>query len=246
MKFKYKITADEFNALSETEKVFYSEKDDGYLIDIEGLPQAPDVGPLERAKARLGQDNKELKAQLAAIQGENETLKEQLNEARISPENLKDLRKITDAHKAQLAEKDAELASAKGAHRAEVRRLMVEHAASSFAAGTKAPRLVGMYAQSRLDVDFEGETPQVYVKDAEGKKTALTLDEFRAEMAKDAEFSELLNPNRAQGSAGLVTTGRAPLTGDAPPPVRLSELSPRELAIATAIPSGKTGGSGGI
>ena len=62
------------------------------------------------------------------------------------------------------------------------------------------------HIQARLTTEYVENQPVVRVLDANGKPSALSLDELKEEIRKDAAFAPLLAGSKASGSGGAATS----------------------------------------
>jgi len=85
--------------------------------------------------------------------------------------------------------------------------------ANKLAIDSHAAENIRDYVSSRLSVDTSGDKPRVVVMDTEGNPTALTLDEFEAEVREMPRFQHVISGSKASGggaSGGNHKGGGAP------------------------------------
>lgn len=192
--FKWKLTKEEFDALTDEQKAMYKEAGDGYQIQIDGMPDIPDVSGLqkkvdellsekksEQEKRRLAEDAaKKAAEEQARKNGDIESLEKSWSE------------KLSTREKellAQLQEKDTSL-----------RTLLVDNVAQSLAAklAGDSAALIMPHIKSRLAVE-DGKTRVV---DAAGQPSALTIDELEKEFRGNQLFAPVIIGSKATGTGG--------------------------------------------
>lgn len=203
--FKWKLTKEEFDALTDEQKSMYKEGTDGYQLQIDGMPEIPDVSGLqkkvdellsekksEQEKRRLAEDAAKKSAEEQARKnGDIESLEKSWAE------------KLNNREKellAQLQEKDTNLQT-----------LLVDNVAQSLAtklAGDSAP-LIMPHIKSRLTVE-EGKTRVV---DAGGQPSALNIDELEKEFRSNQLFAPVIIGSKATGTGGEGGKGKLPAGG---------------------------------
>lgn len=166
----------------------------GYVIDLEGAPQQEDVGALKRALERVRQEKDAAIAE-ARANGSKTT------------EEIEAVRRSADAQiktlKDQIAEADKR-----------VQASYLDKTVSELAVelcGDNAPILMP-HLKNRLVVEAPDGVPLVRVLGKDGKASALSVEDFKAEIKADKLFAPVLQAGRASGSGtsgGNSTNGGA-------------------------------------
>jgi len=200
---KYLIDKAAYDALEPSLQAFYKAQGDAYVLAVEGLPAPEDTAGL---KAKNDELLAELKANKTKAREAEEAARIAAEEnARKSGDTEALDRSWTEKHTAALAEKDGTLS----ALQAQVHSLTV---------GATAARLAGELAvqgsaavlqqiiEPRLSMELREGKPTVVVLDAERRPTALTVEEFKAQLFNDAALAPLIASSRASG--GGATGGK--------------------------------------
>lgn len=240
MALKKTVTTEDYAKLDKATKVFYVEKDDGFVLDLEG---EEDTGALKRAKDREVEarklavaEAKALKARLDELEGadarkELEEAKTRLKElTETSAKTKKDLTTLEKSWEERVnavkTESEAKLAEANSY----IKLNLVDNAALQLAQKiSTAPGLILPHIKQRLLADMAEGKFQTRILDANGQPSAMTLDDLGKEFVANKEFSAIMIASKASGGAGLnkVPTGSAPkATTEA---VDLSTLKPDQL-----------------
>jgi len=188
---KYKITKTEFEALDETAKKEYTLDGETAVLKIEG-EGAPSAEAITRAedKLRIEKEHRQ-KAEKARDDAEKreEKLKKDLEGAsgkeeiaKIREEHQKELDKIRD-------DRAKEQQEAKDARNVGLKKETAEAFANDHF--TIPGLMVDQFAK-RLSVEEVDGTPVVRVLDAEGKASALSLDELKKEFLDNKEYSTII------------------------------------------------------
>lgn len=200
---KYLIDKAAFDALEPSLQAFYKAQGDAYVLAVEGLPAPEDVSGL---KAK----NDELLAELRT----NKTKAREAEEAaRLAAEDLARKGGDVDAldrswnekHTKALGEKDASLAGLQS----QVHALTVGAAAARLAgelAVQGSASVLQKLIEPSLSFEMRDGKPVVVVLDADRRPTALTEEEFKAQLFNDAAMAPLIAASRASG--GGATGGK--------------------------------------
>lgn len=236
MSLKYKIDADAFGKLEETQQAFYKEKDGDYVLDVDGAEGEDDIQGLKKALAEEREAAKKAQRALKAAQdasaGIDKEKYEELVEKERKAEEAAALKagefeklkeQMLAKHKEALEAKDNEIAR----YRSRVEDLTVEAAvvAEVSKAGGNV-ELLRPHVRSfvKLDpdtldmvvLDNDKSTPKV---DAEGKPAK--LESLISEMRKSDTFASAFkateqsgggsDPGGDGGSGSTGKTGGTPL-----------------------------------
>jgi hypothetical protein len=188
MMLKFKIDKAAFDALSDDQKAMYQEAGEGYQLAIEGLP---DVSGLEAKVNELLVD-KEAAEKAAREAAEEKARKEG------------DVAAIENSWKQKLADTEARYQSQIENLNGSLNTLLVDNVAQSLAtklAGEAAPVMLP-HIKSRLSVEMKDGKPVTRVLDADGKPSALTVDELGAEFTGNKAFAGVIIGSKASGTGG--------------------------------------------
>ena len=111
-------------------------------------------------------------------------------------------------------------------------KTLVDNVATQIATKiSNAPALLLPHIKSRLQADFEGDSPVTRVLDKDGKPSAMTVEELAAEFVANKDFSAIITASKASGGAGKPSNnngGGAPNNSDKP--ADLASMNPAQLA----------------
>jgi len=219
---KLKIKKELYDALPDEVKKLYKENGDEFNLDVEGVE---DTGALKRAKDREVVEKKEALGKLKAAE---DKLAEFNNNNARKEGDIETLEKAWQKkHEEQKGQFDTEL-SKKDNY---IQKMLVDNQASEIASKiSTSPSLIMPHIKARLSADLTGENPLTKVLDAEGKVSAMTLEELSKEFVDNKEFAPIIVGNKASGSGASGTKTVTTPSSAVGEPKKLSELSPKELA----------------
>lgn len=197
---KYEI--DSLDGLGEAVTGFYEKTDSGkFRLKVEGIE---DVSGLKRKNEEL----------LAEKRAAADARKQAEESARIAAEEA--ARKTGDVesldkswqkkHADALAAKEAELGTVKGT----LNKLLVDNVAVQLAtelAVQGSSALLIPHIKSRLEVDTSSGEPKTVVLGPDGKRSALTIEELKAELAANPAFAPVIAGSKATGGGASGTGG---------------------------------------
>jgi len=199
-----KMEVESLEGIADGVKDFYEKSGDKFRLKVDGVE---DVSALKSAKEH------EKKARQAA-----ETRARELQEALEAKEHdtIRKSGKIEDFEKAwqkkhadALAEKDAAINGIES----DFRRLLVDNVAQQIARDIAVPGADAVllpHIKTRLGVDVRDGKRTTVVLDADGKSSALTLDELKKEFMVNAAFAPVLAGGKGSGGgAGGANGGGA-------------------------------------
>lgn len=226
MKFKRKITKEQFDVLTETEKLLYVEKDDSYVLNIEDtafetLKAEKKKAEEELAKYRLEEQERIKQAEDRA----EKRAKEKYEKAKTE----KDVEVIEKSWQEKYDVLNEKLVAVENNHKDYVRKTLIDKTVSDLANDiSTSPMLLIPHIKQRLDVDFTGEQPKLIVLDDKGERSALNINELKQSFIDNKDFSAIIKATSANGGAkaGNFVSG----TQENGKQTRLSELSDVELA----------------
>lgn len=223
MALKKKLTKAEYEKLSEHIKAEYIEDGDGFRLDIDG---DEDTGALKRAKDREAQLRRDAEAKLREAQEELD---------RINGDDARkkgDIATLEKSWQKKLEDQKAEYEGKVSKLTAHTTKTLVDNVATQIATKiSNAPALLLPHIKSRLQADFEGDSPVTRILDKEGKVSAMTIEELSAEFVANKDFSAIITASKASGGAGRSSNqngGGAANQSDKP--ADLASMNPAQLA----------------
>lgn len=224
---KYQL--DSLEGLDEGARAFYEEKEGKFQLKVDGIPQGEDVTGL---KAKLEELLGESKAAKAKAREAEEAAKRTAEEAARKNGDVEALEK---SWQEKLSKREQELLGTNQSQAELIKSLTVGRAATDLAAELAvqgSAKALLPHLQARLSMDIRDGKPTVVVLDANGKPSAATLDELKAEFANDPAFAPLIVGTHASGSGA---NGAKPGGGAAK---KFNEYTGAELsAIRTSDPA---------
>jgi len=227
MALKRKLTKEEFEKKSKDIQSEYKEKDGEYVLDIDG---DEDTGALKRARDREKQRRED-------AERERDELREQVEtSADLGAKKKGDIETLEKAWKKKSEE--AETASnAKIAKLTEhTKKTLIDGTASALAAKiSTVPALMQKAIKERLIVDFDGDEPTLRILGADGKASAMTIDDLSKEFVANKEYSGIIVGSKASGGGAAKdgfskTNGGAGQQNQTDKPASYSSMNPRDLA----------------
>ncbi len=208
-----KFQLDSLDGVDESVRSLYTEKDGKFVLGIEGLPQPEDVSGLKSKVEELLGEKKA--AEKARKDAEDQARLEREENARKSG-NVEELEKSwSEKYNRREAELNGMLEQERGTLSTQIRDLTVGRTATDIASALAIPgsaKALLPHIERRLSVEQRDGKPVVVVLDQQGKLSAATLDELKAEFANDTAFAPLIAGSKASGggAAGAGGGGGAP------------------------------------
>lgn len=195
---KFKITKDEFAALSDAQKALYKEAGEGYQAQLEGMP---DTSELDGLKKKVDELMTEKKTEQAARRKAEEDAKKAAEEQAKKNGDIEALekswaQKLTDAEAQSKTKIDALSTSLQG--------LLVDNVAQKLAtelAGDAAPVMLP-HIKSRLAIEEKDGQHVTRILDGAGKPSAASIDELKKEFIGNAAFKGVIIGSKASGTGG--------------------------------------------
>ena len=223
MALKKKLTKEEHSKLPDHLKAEYIEDGDGFRLDIEG---DEDTGALKRAKDREAQLRREAETKLREAQEQLDALGN--DDAR----KKGDIQTLEKSWQKKLEDQKSEYEGKVSKLTSHTTKTLVDNVATQIATKiSNAPALLLPHIKSRLQADFEGDSPVTRVLDKDGKPSAMTVEELAAEFVANKDFSAIITASKASGGAGRSSNqngGSAPNQSDKP--ADLASMNPAQLA----------------
>ncbi|MFL1415346.1 hypothetical protein ACI77M_03770 [Pseudomonas fildesensis] len=199
---------DTLDGLDDSVKSLYTEKEGKFVLGIEGLPQPEDVSGLKsKVEELLG----EKKAAEKARKDAEEQARLEREEAARKSGNVEELEKSwSEKYNRREAELNGMLEQERGTLSTQIRDLTVGRTATDIASALAIPgsaKALLPHIERRLSVEQRDGKPVVVVLDQQGKLSAATLDELKAEFANDTAFAPLIAGSKASGGGAAGAGG---------------------------------------
>lgn len=194
MTLKYQL--DSLDGLDDNMRGMYAEKDGKFVLAIDGLPQPEDTSGL---KAKVDELLAEKKAEKKRREEAEEAARQAAEE---SARKNGDVEALESSWKQKLAEREAELSNSLSQRDAMLQDLTVNATAAGIANEIAMPgtsKVLLPHITSRLRMEYREGRPVTVVLDAQGKPSALTVDELKKEIANDPAFAPLIVGSQASG-----------------------------------------------
>ena len=203
-----KFQIDSLDGVDEAVRALYTEKDGKFVLGIEGLPQPEDVSGLKSKVQELLDEKKA--ADKARKDAEDQARLEREENARKSG-NVEELEKSwTEKFNRREAELNGMLEQERGTLSTQIRDLTVGRTATDIASALAIPgsaKALLPHIERRLSVEQRDGKPVVVVLDQQGKLSAATLDELKAEFANDTAFAPVIAGSKASGGGAAGAGG---------------------------------------
>ncbi|HGB5894187.1 TPA: hypothetical protein ACIVVN_002509 [Salmonella enterica subsp. enterica serovar Kottbus] len=199
MTLKFRITKEEFEALTEEQQALYGESGEGYQLAIEGLPDTTELSDL---KTKVEELMKEKKAeQKKREEAEAEADRERVEKIKKSG----DVEALEKSWQEKLDKAGQESREKIDALNASIHKMLVDNVALDLATSLcgEAAQVILPHIKTRLTVetDMEG-NPVTRVVDSAGKLSAASLDDLKKEFTENRLFSALIIDSKASGTGG--------------------------------------------
>ena len=203
-----KFQLDSLDGVDEAVRALYTEKDGKFVLGIEGLPQPEDVSGL---KAKVDELLGEKKLAEKKAREAEELARTEREEAARKSGNVEELeRSWSEKYNRREAELNGTLEQERGTLSAQIRDLTVGRTATDIASALAIPgsaKALLPHIERRLSVEQRDGKPVVVVLDQQGKLSAATLDELKAEFANDTAFAPLIAGSKASGGGAAGAGG---------------------------------------
>ena len=203
-----KFQLDTLEGVDEAVRALYTEKDGKFVLGVEGLPQQEDVSGL---KAKVDELLGEKKAAEKARKDAEEQARLEREEAARKSGNVEELEKSwSEKYNRREAELNGMLEQERGTLSTQIRDLTVGRTATDIASALAIPgsaKALLPHIERRLSVEQRDGKPVVVVLDQQGKLSAATLDELKAEFANDTAFAPLIAGSKASGGGAAGAGG---------------------------------------
>jgi hypothetical protein len=228
-----KFQLDTLEGVDEAVRALYTEKDGKFVLGIEGLPQQEDVSGL---KAKVDELLGEKKLAEKKAREAEEAARLEREEAARKSGNVEELeRSWSEKYNRREAELNGMLEQERGTLSGQIRDLTVGRTATDIASALAIPgsaKALLPHIERRLSVEQRDGKPVVVVLDQQGKLSAATLDELKAEFANDTAFAPLIAGSKASGGGASGAGG----SGGAAKGKIGGTKEERQAAIASRFP----------
>ena len=179
----------------------------GFVLMIEG-DDSEDVGALKRAKDHEKEKRREAEKRARELE-------DQLAEtANTNAKKNGDVEALEKSWGEKYAKLEAELRGEIAGRDGHLNKLLVDNVAQSLASKlSTAPAVILPHIKSRLQAEFHEGAGVTRVLDANGKPSALTLDELETEFRGNKDFAPIIIASKASGSGALGSGGGGAPTG---------------------------------
>jgi hypothetical protein len=203
-----KFQLDTLEGVDEAVRALYTEKGGKFVLGIEGLPQQEDVSGL---KAKVDELLGEKKLAEKKAREAEELARTEREEAARKSGNVEELEKSwSEKYNRREAELNGMLEQERGTLSTQIRDLTVGRTATDIASALAIPgsaKALLPHIERRLSVEQRDGKPVVVVLDQQGKLSAATLDELKAEFANDTAFAPLIAGSKASGGGAAGAGG---------------------------------------
>jgi hypothetical protein len=196
MTIQYKVSAEGFEALDDSQKGLYSQGDDGYTLNVEGVPKE-DVSGLKRKIDELLTEKKTV--QQKALEAE-ELARQETAEKLKKANDYEQLYNSSESERQKAAD---ELATLKANLQQQQVASQASKVASQLTKDTARAKLLSEQISSRLSL-VDGE---VRVLDANGNLTVSSVEELTQSIK--AEYPFLVDGSQAAGGGATGGSSRA-------------------------------------
>ena len=196
MSIKYTVNEEEFSALDESQQGLYSQGEDGYTLNVEGVPKEDVTGLKQKIDKLLGEKKT---AQQKAIEAEERAKAE-------AAEKLKkanDFEQLYNSSEAERQKTANELTDLKNTIQKQKLRSEASSIAGEMTKDTARAKLLTEQIQSRLSL-VDGE---VRVLDASGNLTVSTINELTNSIK--AEYPFLIDGSKSTGGGATGSSSGA-------------------------------------
>lgn len=232
MKLKRKILQEAFDELPETFQALYTKKGEEYVLSLEDdNGDEETAAELERLRTKLNIEREHRKnAEKERDRLRQEEAEREKRRQKDEDDNARrkgDIDALDKSWQARFEAREAELKGEIEKLQSAMQRLLVDNVAQSIASrltDADSQELLIPFITKRLKVEFEGDEPKTRVVDAEGKLSALTIQDLEKEIAGDKRFARVIIAGKGSGGGG-----RGNQDAGGAPDKKPSEMTEQEL-----------------
>lgn len=191
---KFRLTKEQFDALNDEQKKEYVADGEGFKLVLDDVSDPEDNSALKRAKDREKQraDDAEKELKIA---------KDKLAETTTADaRKAGDIDALEKSWKAQHQAAKDEGAAEVNKFKSKMEKLLVNDVATQLAVElTKSVKIMLPHIKARLKAEFDGEDAITRVLDANGKPSALSLEDLKKEFRANPDFADIIIGSKASG-----------------------------------------------
>lgn len=211
---KTKINKDAYDALPDELKAHYKEQNGNYILVTDEAEELRTGA----AKAREERDaaNRKLEETTAQIEALNEKInkieKEKKDAADAAARQKNDIPALEASWQAKLDEANAEAEKKVTKLTEQLQKLLIDNKAIEIANEISiSPKLLIPHIKPRLSAELGTDNPITRVLDADGRPSALSLDDLKKEFVANEDFAAIIKGSSANGggAAGGANGGGA-------------------------------------
>lgn len=227
---KRKITKEDFEKLSDALKANYSEKGGSYFLNIEDDDEA--ITELKKARENEKESHRESKLKMKDL----ETKIEELTNGKHKIDG--NIEALENSWKEKFNTRETELTL----QISKLNTIVIQSAKDSITSSlaneiSNSPKLMKRILDERVSVEITETGPVHRILDAQGKPSAMTLEDLKKETIANKEYSPIIIASRASGAAGSgfkVPNGSGAAPANDGKPVILANLNPKDMAAHIA------------
>lgn len=199
MTLKYQL--DTIDDLDDSLKPLYAEKDGKYVLAVEGID---DGAELKEALRKEREERKAAKERLQQLEDEKRKIEEAAEAARLDAARKGgDTEALEKSWQEKLSATEKKYQEQLEALTGTVTQLTSGQTATKLASELAVPGSADVlmpHIQSRLKTDYRDGKPVTVVLDKEGKPSAMTVEELKAEFLGNKAFAPLIVGSKASGA----------------------------------------------
>lgn len=202
---KYKISKEDHEKLSDEFKGEYTEKDGEFILTVEG---GEDTGALKRAKEHEKGLRQRAEDKLRTTEDTLETRETELADMRKGAIPKADVEALEASYKDKQTKLEDKYKTELETAQTSNRTLLVDNVAQAIAAEiSTAPSVILPHVIKRLGTDTVEGRLVTRVLDKEGKLSATTIDELKAEFVADKDFAGIISAGNGSGGGAHSRSG---------------------------------------
>ena len=188
-----KLEVETIDAIDEPFRALYEEKDGKYRLKVDGVPDA------EGLKRKNNELMDELKGLKRSEKERAEALERERQELLAKSGDVEALRKSYDK---KLSNREAELTGQLSQYQQQIHSLTVGQTATTLASELAIPGSAPVllpHIQARLSMEIRDGQPVTVVLGADGKPSALSIDDLKSELSANPAFAPIIAASKAAG-----------------------------------------------
>ena len=208
---KFKLKKDEHDALPDAIKAEYKANAAGDEFQLDTDVAFEDVTPLKNALTSEKKHRKEATEKVTALEGSIASMTEEVETLKTRAKPAGDLEK---SWQEKLTKREKELNVQIEQRTGQLRKLLVDEVASGMANEISiSPDLILPHILKRLAIEEQDGKFLTRVLDGEGKASALSANELKAELLADTRFAPIVKASNASGGGASGGNGNPPAGG---------------------------------